>query len=491
MLDFPAWPGLTVSIVSVIDVTIRVVALFVVPRNRNPSSGTAWLLFIFFFPIVGLIAFLVFGANRMPKTRRGKHDYVVSRMQQVAQGDKKQFGSDLNSLPPGLENAERLALSLGAQPMLTGNTASITYNYEQSIANMARAIRGAKSQVSIEFYIFSYDQTTEDVFEAMREASDRGVIVRVMLDHIAMARQPKLYETTSKFDEVGARWAFMLPIRPWKGEWRRPDLRNHRKLMVIDGTIGFVGSQNLVDSSYNKKANLRRGLKWQDIMVEVTGPVVSSLNRVFMGDWYIETGEVLDDIKPRALGPSRHGESFDCQILPSGPGFGDENNLQVFIALIGIAKKRISITSPYFVPDQAIMYALRAATARGVKVELFVSETGDQAMVYHAQRSYYEALLRAGVRIFMFKSPYILHAKHFSIDDHTAVVGSSNMDQRSFNLNMEVSMIVTGKDFAAELDRVNDYYRANSRELTAQEWKKQPLRSQLLDGLCRLTSALQ
>lgn len=491
MLDIPAWSGLTVSVIGVIDLIIRITALFVVPRNRTPSSGTAWLLFIFFFPIVGLIAFLIFGANKMPKGRREKHNHVVKQMQQVAQRDAAEFGTDLATLPPGLESVERLALSLGAQPMLTGNQATITYDYEQSIAAMAAAIREARDEVNIEFYIFSYDPTTHDVFEAMREASARGVKVRVMLDHIAMVRQPKLSETTRKFDEVGAEWAYMLPIRPWRGQWRRPDLRNHRKLMVVDGTVGFVGSQNLIDSSYNKKGNLRRGLHWQDIMVRVTGPVVASINRVFMGDWYIETGQTLEDNKPRVASIPKSGVSFDCQILPSGPGFGDENNLQVFIALIGIAKSRVSITSPYFVPDEAIMYALRAATARGVDVELFVSETGDQAMVYHAQRSYYEALLRSGVRIYMFRSPYILHAKHFTIDDHTAVIGSSNMDQRSFNLNMEVSMIVTGEEFVKDLDKVNDYYHNNSRELTLDEWLKQPLRSQLLDGLCRLTSSLQ
>jgi len=163
----------------------------------------------------------------------------------------------------------------------------------------------------------------------------------------------------------------------------------------------------------------------------------------------------------------------------------------VFVSLLYAADERISITSPYFIPESAIMHALRAATARGVYVELFVSEIGDQAMVYHAQRSYYEELLDAGVRIFMYKPPYILHSKHFSIDDTVAVVGSSNMDQRSFNLNMEVSMVVYGASFVSDLDRVNDHYRANSRELTSEEWSRQPLRSRLLDGLARLTSALQ
>ncbi|MFC7766117.1 phospholipase D-like domain-containing protein [Leucobacter soli] len=211
---------------------------------------------------------------------------------------------------------------------------------------------------------------------------------------------------------------------------------------------------------------------------------------MFLSDWYVETGEALGLDALEALSVDQPGET-DCQVLPSGPGFGGENNLQVFVSLLYTAEHRISITSPYFIPEGAIMHALRAATARGVEVELFVSEIGDQAVVYHAQRSYYEELLTAGVRIFMYKPPFILHSKHFTIDDRVAVVGSSNMDQRSFNLNMEVSMVVHGRDFVRDLDAVTAFYHQNSRELTREEWSRQPLRWQLLDGLARLTSALQ
>jgi cardiolipin synthase len=143
------------------------------------------------------------------------------------------------------------------------------------------------------------------------------------------------------------------------------------------------------------------------------------------------------------------------------------------------------------VPDDAMLYAITTATQRGVTVDLFVSEIGDQALVYHAQRSYYEVLLRAGVRIYMYQSPYILHAKHFTIDDEVAVIGSSNMDMRSFSLNMEVSLMVRGRDFVTAMRGVEDGYREVSRELTLDEWHKQPLRSTVLDNLARLTSGLQ
>lgn len=484
------WTLVWTGLVLLVDNLIRVVALFVVPRNRRPTAGMAWLMAIFWLPVPGLLLFLLIGGNKLPKKRTEQQRLATQIIGEIADREQERLGTDLETLPPSISNAVLLGRSLGAQPMVRGNAASICIDYEGSFASIAAAIREAKRYVHLEFYILVHDETTDDVFRAMGEAVERGVEVRVLLDHISAVRNPGRARTAKTLDEIGARWAYMLPVRPWRGEWQRPDLRNHRKLVVVDGEVGFMGSQNLVDSSYNKPSNIRRGLHWRDLMVRVEGPAALGLEAVFLSDWFVETGEVIRDLIEGEL-PTRSRGELDCQVLPSGPGFGRENNLQVFVSLLYKAKDRISITSPYFIPEGAIMHALRAANARGVDVELFVSEIGDQAVVYHAQRSYYEELLDAGVRIYMFKPPYILHSKHFTIDDSVAVVGSSNMDQRSFNLNMEVSMVVHGETFVRELDEVNDYYRANSRELTAEEWARQPIRSQLLDGLARLTSALQ
>lgn len=484
------WTLLWTASVLILDYVIRIVALFVVPRNRRPTAGMAWLMAIFWLPIPGILLFLLIGTNHLPKKRIRKQNLATQKISEIADRAESRLGSDLSQATPGIRTAALLGRSLGAQPMVRGNTAQISIDYEGVFAQIAAAIREAERYVHIEFYILVNDDTTRDVFEAMREVAARGVEVRVLLDHISAVRNPGARHTAKTLDEIGAEWAYMLPVRPWRGEWQRPDLRNHRKLVVIDGKVGFMGSQNLVDSSYNKRSNIRRGLHWRDLMVRIEGPAVLGLEAIFESDWFIETGTSMLDRADMNTHVDTPGE-LDCQVLPSGPGFGRENNLQVFIALLYTAERRISITSPYFIPESAIMHALRAATARGVYVELFVSEIGDQAMVYHAQRSYYEELLDAGVRIFMYKPPYILHSKHFSIDDTVAVVGSSNMDQRSFNLNMEVSMVVYGASFVSDLDRVNDHYRANSRELTSEEWSRQPLRSRLLDGLARLTSALQ
>jgi cardiolipin synthase A/B len=163
----------------------------------------------------------------------------------------------------------------------------------------------------------------------------------------------------------------------------------------------------------------------------------------------------------------------------------------MFTTLLYSAQRRISITSPYFVPDESLLYAVTTAAQRGVDVELFVSAVGDQFMVYHAQRSYYQALLEAGVRIYLYPAPYVLHAKHFTIDDDVAVIGSSNMDLRSFALNYEVSMMLLGPPIVAGMRSVQDTYRSLSRELTLGEWQARSRGSRYIDNVMRLTSALQ
>jgi cardiolipin synthase len=177
-------------------------------------------------------------------------------------------------------------------------------------------------------------------------------------------------------------------------------------------------------------------------------------------------------------------------VVPSGPGYDTENNLRLFLSLIYGATEKVILTSPYFVPDEAMVYAITSACQRGLEVQLFVSEIGDQFMVWHAQRSYYTALLEAGVRIFLYPAPFILHSKHFSIDDDVAVIGSSNMDIRSFSLNNEVSLMVRGESFVAGMREVEQGYRDAGRELTLEEWRREPAKATFLDGLMRLTSAL-
>lgn len=477
-----------VVVALLIDFIIRVIAIIVVPRNRKPTSATAWLLAIFLIPYIGVLFFLLIGSYKLPKSRRDKQIEINNFIIESTEGIERVRRD--HPWPAWLESVVQLNRNLGAMPLVGGNRASLNGDYQGSLDAMTEAIASARKYVHVEFYILSLDDTTEPFFDALADAVKRGVTVRVLLDHIASVRTRDYKRTIKRLTEMGARWQLMLPVQPFKGKYQRPDLRNHRKLLIVDGRVAFMGSQNIIDRSYNKKSNIRRGLKWKELIVRLEGPIVAGLNAIFITDWYSETDELLrretepitDDIEP---------EELDAQVVPSGPGFAGENNLRLFLALLYYAQERIVITSPYFVPDESMLTAITTATQRGIAVELFVSEIGDQALVYHAQRSYYEALLRAGVKIWMYKAPYILHAKHFTIDDDVAVIGSSNMDMRSFLLNMEVSLMVRGRSFVAEMRAVEDGYRRNSRELTLDEWMKQPLRSTVLDNLARLTSALQ
>jgi cardiolipin synthase len=479
------WPVLALLI---FDLSIRIWAIIVIPRNRRPTAATAWLLAIYFIPIVGLLLFFLIGNPKLPRARRRKQQRINDYIHDAT--ENLDFGTLRPDAPTWFKNLVRMNRNIGAMPLAGDNSAHLISDYQESLDTMAEAVREAREYVHVEFYILQSDDATDNFFRAMEEACARGVVVRVLLDHWANRGKPFYKRTLRRLDAMGAIWHLMLPVQPLKGKWQRPDLRNHRKLLVVDGVVAFLGSQNLTDSTYNLKRNIKRGLHWVDLMVRVEGPVVPSINAVFLSDWYSETDEALTtefDLEHLRAGPG----DLDGQIVPSGPGFDAENNLKLFLGLLYGAEHRIIIVSPYFVPDEALLLAIVSACHRGIDVELFVSEEGDQAIVYHAQRSYYEALLRAGVKIWMYRKPYILHSKSLTIDHEIAVIGSSNMDMRSFGLNMEISLLVRGSEFVDEMREVEDLYRSLSRELTLEEWQKQPLRSTVLDNLARLTSALQ
>jgi len=481
------WAWWIAAFLLALDLAIRITAIIVIPRNRRPTAAMAWLLAVFFIPFIGVFLFLLIGNPRLPRARRRKQDQINEYISETS--EHLHFGTLRPNAPSWFPPLVEMNHRLGALPISGDNGAHLIAGYQDSLDTMADEIRKAEDYVHVEFYILQSDASTDNFFRALEEVAERGVHVRVLLDHWANRWKPMYRQTIARLNRMGAHWHLMLPVQPLKGRMQRPDLRNHRKLLVIDGKVAFLGSQNVTDSTYNLPKNIKRGLHWVDLMVRIDGPVVLSVNAIFLSDWYSETDEVLQEID---ISHAETGSGdLDCQVVPSGPGFEVENNLRLFLGLLYAAKEKIMIVSPYFVPDEALLLAVTAAVDRGVAVELFVSEEGDQAMVYHAQRSYYEALLKAGVRIWMYRRPYILHTKSLTIDDQVAVIGSSNMDMRSFGLNLEVSMLVRGEEFVTEMRAVEDEYRSLSRELTLEEWMQQPLRSTVLDNLARLTSALQ
>jgi cardiolipin synthase len=471
----------------VLDISIRVLALIFVPRNRRPQTSLAWLLLIFFQPYIGIILFLMFGRARLPRNRRRRQREVTEYILETTEGFDRVRRDP--PWPQWLEPVVELNRKLGAMPLVGGNDARMWADNQVSLEAMIAEIGLARKTIHAEFYILSLDHTTAPFFDALEHAHRRGVRVRVLLDHLGSFRFPGYRRTVRRLNEMGVQWHLMLPFQPWRFLIQRPDLRNHRKLLVVDGEVAFTGSQNIIETPYQRRGNHRRGLRWKDYMARFEGPVVAGIDALFVTDWYSETGELLT----REAAPARKsGEGkLDCQVVPSGPGFSGENNLRLFNSLVYAAQERIILVSPYFVPDDSMLYAITTAAQSGLDVQLFVSEIGDQFFAFHAQRSYYEQLLRAGVRIFRYAKPTILHAKHFTIDDQIAVIGSSNLDMRSFTLDLEISVMVRGDAFIDGLRGLEDSYREHSRELTLDEWLARPLHRRILDHVARLTAALQ
>jgi cardiolipin synthase A/B len=482
---FESLPVVVAAVLLAVDLGLRIALLGIIPHNRKPSSAMAWLLLILLIPFVGFAVFLVLGRTQIGRRRHEKQAEVNELIRQRTARDV----APRDDGPSYLGSVTTLNRNLGAFPAAKGNEVALYADYRESIDAMTAAVERAQHYVHAQFYITAWDSMTAPFFDALVRATARGVTVRLLFDYLGSKGIPGYRDMLTRLDETQIAWRALLPVGLRKGELRRPDLRNHRKILVVDGTEAFMGSQNLIEPGYDKEKNHRAGREWVELTCRVTGPVVAALDAVFATDWYSETDELLmDELVPATADP--RGD-LTCQVIPSGPGFATENNLRAFTTLLYSARRRISITSPYFVPDESLLYAVTTAAHRGVDVELFVSEEGDQFMVHHAQCSYYDALLEAGVRIYLYPAPYVLHSKHFSIDEDVAVLGSSNMDLRSFGLNYEVSMMLEGGDVVSRMRKVEDAYRMQSRELTAEEWARRPWRSRYADNVMRLTSALQ
>jgi cardiolipin synthase len=492
----PYWVPVVLSAALVVaNVAIVVCALIVLPGGRRPQTAMAWLLLILAIPFLGFVLFLLFGRTSVGKKRRALQAEVNAAILAAAHLEDIEDHDRRLQLPPLVQSFARLNRHLGVLPLSFGNTVELIEDYQGGIEMMAREVAAATDYVHVQFYISAWDDMTAPFFEELVRATERGVKVRFLFDHIGSKGIPVYKDMLAKLEPTSIEWAAMLPIRPLKGEVRRPDLRNHRKILVVDGRVAFSGSQNLIEPHYDKPKNQKLGRAWVELMARVEGPVVQELNVVFATDWFTETGENLQHLAAEVPpAPSERPGALTgvgVQVVPSGPGFATENNLRLFNAMLYSAERRLSLTSPYFVPDDSLLYAVTTAAQRGVEVELFVGATADQFMVAHAQRSYYEALLRAGVRIWLYPEPFVLHAKHFTVDDTVAVVGSSNMDMRSFALNYEVVMMMTGAEVVARLSEVQDHYRALSTELTLDDWVKRSRKDTYLDNLMRLTATIQ
>ena len=486
-LDFSGLPHWVSVTLAVLDALIRIIAICWLPYNRKPNVALGWLMAIFFIPFIGFIAFIIFGSSRLPR-KRIERQATMNTLMREAVGHYEPILGRTDPLRQEISVAASLNYKLGALPMVAGNRFYFHPDNMQAMIDMAAEIDKAEDYVHFEFYITNYDEASSPLWDALIRAHERGVQVRVLIDHIGSRKYDGYRNLCRKLKKSGIKWRLMLPVKPWKLQWQRPDLRNHRKILVIDGAIAFSGSQNAIHPAYNIRRNLKRGLVWKDLSFSVTGPIVEELNAVFVSDWYSETGELpLSEIRTRLQ--ATPGGSL-AQVVPSGPGYETENNLRLINYLINNAERRILICSPYFVPEETLLQALTNAAYSGIDVSVFVTEKGDQFLANMGQRSYYEQLLRAGVKINAYPGPTVLHSKFMLIDEDIAFIGSSNMDPRSFSLNLEVSSFIVDPEVVKDIEEVADEYMDVCKPIDYDRWMRRSTAIKMVENLCRLWSSL-
>lgn len=475
----------------VLDYLIKFVAIGWVPENRSPSASTAWLLVILLIPFLGLPLFLMLGSQQITGRRH--------RVQSIAHELIAERTAHLPNVPDSVSLSDDVVGTFTLSRLLTGMPAvtsiekGILTDFDDIVARMVEVIDQATTTVHVQFYIFALDERTEPLVAAIERAHRRGVTVKVLIDPIGSWKYRGYYKLKKRLNASEIPWHPMLPVSLLQLRWRRLDLRNHRKLVIVDSKIAFVGSQNMIEPGYQKQRNKPNRREWVDSWIELEGDVTLAFEAVFAVDW---TSEIYDTPDPPSLhtldqGATPVGEENVVQVLPSGPGFTTEPNLRVFNNMIYQARQRILIVSPYFVPDESLLMAITSAAHGGVDVQLFVNEKADQFMVGHAQQSYYQALLQAGVKIYRYPAPMVLHSKFMVIDSEMAMFGSSNLDMRSFGLNYEITLLSGSGSIVDKLVALAGDYRAKSSLLTQEEWNQRPFRQRYLDSVFRLTSALQ
>ncbi len=479
-LNFLPDPKIWLAAFIAAEWVIRIAMVIVVPFRRSPDAAKGWLLLILFEPILGLALYLVFGRRRLPAwrlTRAVEFGQLARPIRARLLGHPNVFHPEQDpSIAPGVRLAERL----GELPILGGNAVEVLSDYDGIFDRLVADIDAARTHVHLLFYIIADDPVAGRVIAALERAAARGVVCRVLADALG-SRGVRFEAMLPRLRGKGIEANETMRIAFLRRRGARMDLRNHRKIAVIDGRIGFTGSLNLVDP------NFKPGLTYEELMVRVTGPVVLELQSVFAQDWYLETG------KPLATGdpfpdPEVAG-TVPAQVLPSSPLYPSPNNQRLIVALVSAARARAVITTPYFIPDEALLQALTTAVLRGVDVTIVVPAQDDQVLVSNAQKSYYAELLKSGVRICRYGKRF-LHAKHATIDDDVAWIGSSNMDMRSFALNAEVVLLVYDRDVCGRLRDVQERYFRDGEWLDRDTWSAQPLYRQVGWNLARLFSPL-
>ncbi len=467
-----------------IGVELVVLGRALLRPRREPASRIAWLIAILVLPGVGILAYLLIGEARISRRRSARFAAIEAHLPRP-DGDPEASHALAHS---SFHAPFALARWVNGLPPTLYNKAHLAADSNAAIAEMAADIDAARETVHLCFYIWLADHNGIRIKDALIRAALRGVKVRVLADALG-SRQ---FIASPHWQELRATGVDARPALPVGGVlWTlirgRVDLRNHRKLLVVDNAIAWCGSQNAADPEFRVKA---RYAPWVDVMSRWEGPVARHCQFLFAGDWMAEQGDDITALlAPRAhTAPAGEG-GIVAQVIGTGPTLPFAAMNACFAELVHAARHELVVTTPYFVPDEQLLFALTSAARRGVRVVMVLPRRNDSRVVAGASRSYYPALLEAGVQLYEFR-PGLLHAKTMVADGKAGLIGSANLDRRSFELNFENNILFADADFALQVRERQQAWLAQSDPVTREMVAAYSLPRRLWQNLLAMSSPL-
>ena len=452
--------------------------------KKRPSATLAWLWAIIFIPFLGALVYFGFGTDRLKRRRLRRRNHFSAR---ATRGSAPASATDeatarlLTRLPQRDRQFLQLLSRINQLPVSSAGSLRILRDAREFYSALEERIRGARHHVHLEFYVWNADETGARFLRFLAEAARRGVIVRLLLDGVGSHGFTE--DLLGDLLEAGGHFSWFQSLDPKRNRFFL-NLRNHRKLQVVDGTAAFVGGMNIGREYEGLDATLGH---WRDVQVEADGPVVCELQDVFADDWFFATGE---KISSAAFFPAPAAESRSlAHIVLGGPDRRNEPISKSIVSLLNEASERVWIATGYFVPDDVILTALELAASRGVDVRLLISERNDHPWLVTVGRSYYGELLAAGVRIFEY-SVGINHAKIMLTDDRWAMIGSANLDYRSMRLNFELNILSHSVERNGELARILEHDFGLSQEIDPAVFARRSFRRKFAEAALRPLSPM-
>ncbi|TWT56718.1 Cardiolipin synthase [Thalassoglobus neptunius] len=429
--------------------------------HREPASRVAWIVVIMVLPFFGILAYLLFGETNIGHERAKRARKILTELPPLSDIPGALSPEPDAEIPPRVNQLFKVGRSVNGFEPVAGNQARLLPDSNATIESLVEDIHAAKEHVHIAFYIWLTDGNGVKVIEALKQVAGRGVVCRAMADGLG-SRSLIDSRHWKEMRKAGVHLATALPIgnpllRPLRG---RIDLRNHRKIVVIDNSITYCGSQNCADPEFRVKAKFA---PWVDAVMRFEGPIVRQNQYLFACDWMEQVDEDLSDILRAPLPESQSG--FEAQVIGTGPTVRHSAMPEVFESLMYSAERELVMTTPYYVPDEAMQTALCSSARRGVDTTIVFPARNDSWIVEAASHSYYAELLEAGVKIFEYEGG-LLHTKSLTLDGIVTLIGSANMDRRSFELNYENNILIHDSDMTAEMRKRQSSYLGHSHEVT-------------------------